>query len=38
MEDVAAEMRRLLVEPMDEPGRAPTSGIFVPSLILCASA
>lgn len=37
VEDMAAEMGRLLLEHVDEPGRAPTSVIFEPSLILRAS-
>ncbi|GAA4089018.1 LacI family DNA-binding transcriptional regulator [Nonomuraea soli] len=38
VEDMAAEMGRLLLEHVHEPGRAPTSVIFEPALIMRASA
>ncbi|MBT2231567.1 LacI family DNA-binding transcriptional regulator [Nonomuraea sp. NEAU-A123] len=38
VEDMAAEMGRLLLEHIEEPGRAATSVIFEPALILRASA
>ncbi|NUO98294.1 MAG: LacI family transcriptional regulator, partial [Nonomuraea sp.] len=37
VEDMAAEMARLLLAHIDEPGRTPTSVIFEPALILRSS-
>jgi DNA-binding LacI/PurR family transcriptional regulator len=37
VEDMAAEMGRLLLDHIDEPRRTPTSVIFEPALILRAS-
>ncbi|MBB5137916.1 DNA-binding LacI/PurR family transcriptional regulator [Thermocatellispora tengchongensis] len=38
VEDMAAEMARLLLEHIDQPGRPPTSVIFEPALVVRASA